>query len=168
MPFTPFHFGPGAALHALAPQRFSFLAFCAGNVLVDVEPGYYLLTGQFPLHRFWHTVPGALLAGAAVVALWALMRRGRRCLPDVAGWKVLTLGPVVAGALAGVLSHVALDAVMHADMQPWAPFSTANPWLGAVPVGALHLGCVVAGVAGAAVVGWRRLRHWQQQRACRR
>ena len=52
MPVTPFHFGPGALVHALAPRYVSFLAFCAANVLIDVEPGYYMMVGQFPLHRF--------------------------------------------------------------------------------------------------------------------
>jgi hypothetical protein len=51
MPVTPFHFGPGAAIHSLAPKRVSFLAFCVSNVLIDIEPLYFMLTKQFPLHR---------------------------------------------------------------------------------------------------------------------
>ena len=39
MPITPFHFGPGAALHVLAPRHVSFLAFCAANVVIDVKHG---------------------------------------------------------------------------------------------------------------------------------
>lgn len=42
MPVTPFHFGPGALLHATAPRHVSFLAFCGANVLIDLEPLYYL------------------------------------------------------------------------------------------------------------------------------
>ena len=61
MPFTPFHFGPGAALYAMAPRQLSFLAFCAANVLIDVEPLYYMLTDQYPWHRFFHTYVGATL-----------------------------------------------------------------------------------------------------------
>jgi hypothetical protein len=38
MPFTPFHFGPGAVVHSAAPKHISFLAFCGANVLVDVDP----------------------------------------------------------------------------------------------------------------------------------
>lgn len=53
MPFTPFHFGPGAAIHALAPRKVSFIAFVAANVLMDVEPLYYMLTRQDHLHRFF-------------------------------------------------------------------------------------------------------------------
>ena len=46
MPFTPFHFGPGAALHALAPRHVSFMAFCGTNVLIDVESLVNLVTGR--------------------------------------------------------------------------------------------------------------------------
>jgi hypothetical protein len=53
MPFTPFHFGPGALVHSAAPKHISFLAFCDANVLVDVEPLYYMLTGGYPIHRFF-------------------------------------------------------------------------------------------------------------------
>lgn len=34
MPFTPFHFGPGAAFHSLAPKRISFLALGAWSHIV--------------------------------------------------------------------------------------------------------------------------------------
>ena len=55
MPFTPFHFGLGATLHAAAPRRVSFLAFCGANVLTDIEPLYFMLAHQWPLHRTAHT-----------------------------------------------------------------------------------------------------------------
>ena len=70
MPFTPFHFGPGAAIHAVAPKQVSFLAFCASNVLIDIEPLYFILTQQYPLHRFFHTYIGAFLIVGATVALF--------------------------------------------------------------------------------------------------
>jgi hypothetical protein len=43
MPITPFHFGSAVIVHAVAPKQVSFLAFCAANVLIDVEPLYYML-----------------------------------------------------------------------------------------------------------------------------
>jgi hypothetical protein len=36
----------GAAVHAVAPRYVSFLAFCAANVLIDMETLYFLLTNQ--------------------------------------------------------------------------------------------------------------------------
>jgi len=72
MSFTPFHPGPGALVHVMAPRRVSFLAFCGANVLMDTEPLYFMLSGQEPLHRFFHTYVGATLIMAATVALFLL------------------------------------------------------------------------------------------------
>jgi membrane-bound metal-dependent hydrolase YbcI (DUF457 family) len=113
-------------IHALAPRYVSFLAFCAANVLIDIEPLYYLLTRQYPLHRFFHTY-----VGASVVAV---------------------------GAIAGTLSHVLLDSVMHPDVRPFAPFNDSNPLLGALPVHALHWSCVAFGFVGLVVLGVRSFR----------
>jgi membrane-bound metal-dependent hydrolase YbcI (DUF457 family) len=52
------------------------------------------------------------------------------------------------GALLGTFSHVAMDAVMHEDMQPLLPFSDANPWLVVSWTQDVYLGCVLAGVLG--------------------
>lgn len=157
MPFTPFHVGPGAALHALAPRRLSFLAFCAANVLIDVEPLYYMLTHQHPLHRFFHTFAGALLVASATVGLFMLLRRAAP-----RDWTLPTLSAVVVGALAGTLSHVLLDSIMHTDMAPFAPFSDLNPLLRIVSLDTLHLACVAAGLAGGA---WVLLRAVLAERA---
>jgi membrane-bound metal-dependent hydrolase YbcI (DUF457 family) len=148
MPVTPFHFGPGAAIHAATPRYVSFLAFCAANILMDIEPLYYMLTQQYPLHRFFHTYIGASLVAAATVALFAVGRRmaGNLRLP--------TLRAVVLGAVVGAYSHVLLDSIMHRDIRPLAPFSDANPLLGARSLSALHWSCLVLGLAGALTVAW--------------
>jgi membrane-bound metal-dependent hydrolase YbcI (DUF457 family) len=59
------------------------------------------------------------------------------------GWSAAAIG-----AFVGTYSHVALDSIMHADIQPFAPFSSANAELGLMSVPMLHLACVVAGIAG--------------------
>ena|SRR6266480_3183034 len=148
MPVTPFHFGPGAAIHAAAPRYVSFLAFCAANILMDIEPLYYMLTQQYPLHRFFHTYIGASLVAAATVALFAAGRRIARNL------RLPTLRAVVLGAAVGAYSHVLLDSIMHRDIRPLAPFSDANPLLGAISLSALHWSCLVLGLVGALKVAW--------------
>lgn len=160
MPITPFHFGPGAALHAIAPRHVSFLAFCAANVLIDVESLHNLLRRRYPVHAFFHTYIGATLIALAMIATFWWLTRPRivRRLPDLLGWKQLTLRQVGVGAALGAYSHVVLDSVMHADIQPWSPFSSQNPLLGAVPLSTLHWLCVGAGALGLVVLAVRRAR----------
>lgn len=159
MPITPFHFGPGAAIHALAPRYISFLSFCTANVLIDVEPLYYMVTGQFPLHRFFHTFIGASLIVAATLLLFVGARRFARSfwLPDMFGWQRLGLVPVLLGAFAGSYSHVVLDSIMHSDMRPLAPFSDANPLLGIMALDTLHWSCIAAGAIAVLVIVARQV-----------
>jgi membrane-bound metal-dependent hydrolase YbcI (DUF457 family) len=154
VPITPFHFGPGAAIHSAVPGHVSFLAFCAANVLIDVEPLYYMMTGQFWLHRFFHTYIGAALVALATVLLFLGARRIARplSLPNLFQWQELSTRAVVIGAFLGTGSHIVFDSVMHADIRPFAPFSDANPLLGIVSLRALHLFCLIAGVLGGVVV----------------
>jgi membrane-bound metal-dependent hydrolase YbcI (DUF457 family) len=158
MPVTPFHFGPGAAFHSAAPKQVSFLAFCAANILIDVEPLYFMLTQQFPLHRFFHTYVGASIILLSVFALFLGMLKLAAVvpLPNVFDWKQLTIRSVIIGAALGSYSHIVLDSVMHSDIRPFSPLSEANPLLGAVSLSALHWSCLAAGALGLIVVGIRR------------
>lgn len=167
MPFTPFHFGPGAALHALAPRRISFLAFCTANGVIDTEPLYYMLTHQYPLHRFFHTFVGVAVAIGLTVALFIGLQKVAakvRFIPNLFGWKSLTVLPVVVGAVLGGYTHIVLDGLMHGDIQPLAPFSTTNPFQGLVPLGVLHGFCVYAGGLGLVAAGMRKLMQHRRER----
>lgn len=88
MPVTPFHFGPGALVHAVAPRWVSFLAFAVANVITDVEPLYDMVMGRVPLHRFLHTYVGASVVLLATWALCAAMLglASLARIPDVLGW----------------------------------------------------------------------------------
>jgi membrane-bound metal-dependent hydrolase YbcI (DUF457 family) len=57
----------------------------------------------------------------------------------------------------GSYSHIVLDSVMHRDMAPLAPFSSANALLGVITLGQLHLVCLALGVLGIAGLGVRWL-----------
>jgi membrane-bound metal-dependent hydrolase YbcI (DUF457 family) len=159
VPFTPFHFGPGAALHAVAPRHVSFLAFCAANVLIDVESLYNLVNHQHPVHAFFHTYVGATLVLLATVLLFVALRTVAPVLhvPNFFRWREATLWQVTIGAALGAYSHVVLDSLMHRDIQPLAPVSASNVLLGAVSLDALHWGCVIAGALGLALVGVRKV-----------
>src|SRR5437867_6922820 len=148
MPVTPFHFGPGAAFHALAPRHVSLLTFCAANVLIDIEPFYFILTGQYPVHRFFHTYIGATVILAITVALFTVPKRIAFVVPvlSLLSWELPSVQRVAVGAALGSYSHIVLDSVMHPDIRPFAPMSDTNPILHAVSLSALHWGCVAAGI----------------------
>lgn len=158
MPFTPFHFGPGAALHSVAPRHVSFLAFCGANVLVDFEPLYYILTNQYPLHRFFHSYVGVSLVVVVVTTGFLIACRVGKVvrLPDPFEWQQLRFRSVLIGSALGGYSHVALDSVMHSDIQPLAPFSEANALYLKLGISCLHWWCLVAGAVGLVVLGFRR------------
>jgi membrane-bound metal-dependent hydrolase YbcI (DUF457 family) len=159
MPITPFHFGPGAALHAMAPRHVSFIAFCGANVLIDVESLHNMVTRQEQVHAFFHTYVGATLVAAATIALlmaslW-IARQVR--LPNPWRWQQLGAMPITVGAAAGAYSHVLLDSVMHADITPLMPFSASNVLLGWVSLSTLHWFCLASGAFALVLMGIRRL-----------
>lgn len=153
MPVSPFHFGPGAAIHAVTPKHVSFLTFCMANVLIDLEPLYYMLTHQERLHRFLHTYVGATLVALATIALFIVCRwfAGRLWLPNPFNWKSLSPLAVTLGAATGTYSHIILDSVMHSDITPFAPFSNANPLYQVISLATLHWFCL-ASVAVAMII----------------
>jgi hypothetical protein len=166
MPFTPFHLGPGAAIKAAIPARFSFTVFCYAQVVTDLEPAYYMLRGQYPVHRLFHTYLGAALVGAFCaltgrplceyfLRFWPspLLSPLNRFFPGPA---TIPWGVAFFTAFIGTLSHVFLDSVMHPDVTPLRPFTTANPMLHVVSVGVLHVLCVALGAVGALVLSRRR------------
>lgn len=159
MPFTPFHFGPGAVINALAPKHVSFLVFCMANVVMDIEPLYYMVTDQYPLHRFFHTYIGAALIAAITLIGFVSAKAfaARFWLPDVLGWRRLTLLPVAIGATVGSYSHIVLDSIMHSDIRPFAPFSDSNQLLSIIPIGELHLYCALAGLISLPIIAIRVL-----------
>lgn len=116
MPFTPIHLGIGALGKAALGRRFSFAVFATAQVLMDLEPGFVMYFDlDEPLHGLSHTLPGAVVVTFITVLLYqAAQRFGPRRWVTRIGHSTL---PVVIGtALVATISHVALDAMMHADM----------------------------------------------------
>jgi hypothetical protein len=162
VPITPFHFGPGLLCGVLVEA--SLGAFVATTVVIDCESGYHLLSGHYPVHRFLHTLVGATLVATAIAVLFGAaelwQRRHRGTNPDGTQRSEAPLAGIAAGAAAAAWSHVLLDGVMHADVRPFAPWSDANPLLGALPLAWLHLACVAAAVLAVLIF----LRQWGRVR----
>jgi hypothetical protein len=161
MPVTPFHFGIGLLGKGLLPARVSVAAFVVSQIVIDCETAYYLFVAQeWPVHRWAHT----LLVGTSVGVvcglawgfaghLWRMHADRRRSLAS----ELATLPSLVGGTLGGV-THALLDAIMHADVQPFRPFVDGNPFLDVLPVVYLHLLCVAAAAVGTGLLLWRRAR----------
>jgi hypothetical protein len=157
MPVTPFHLGPGAAIHAVAPRHVSFLAFCLANAVVDLEPLYFLLTDQTPLHRFLHTGIGATVAWGVTCLLFAVAIRlaPRLRLPNWFQWQALNKVQVAVGAALGAYSHIAIDSFVHPEMAPWWPVMNSNPYYNAVSPTTVHWSCVGAAIVAVVLIGVR-------------
>ncbi|MDP2226262.1 MAG: hydrolase [Moraxellaceae bacterium] len=148
MPFTPLHMGPGLLMKALLQGSFSVMVFGWAQILIDIEPLVAILRHDAVLHGWSHT-----WIGATVIALVAALT-GKPAA--VLGLRLFNLSshlplswPVAfVSAFIGTWSHVLLDSVMHADMLPWRPLTDANPALGLISTGMLHLFCLVSGVLG--------------------
>lgn len=154
MPFTPFHLGPGALFKALGWQHFSFMVFGGSQVLMDIEPLIGILQGKAVLHGYTHTLLGALIIGAIAGIIGKPISAFVLRLLSIPHHP-FTWTASFAGAFVGTFSHLGLDALMHADMNPWWPFVAGNPLLGSVSLGWLHLGCLAAGMIGGIVVAVR-------------
>jgi hypothetical protein len=159
MPFTPFHFGPGAAVKAGMSRYFSFSVFCFAQVVTDCETAYHMARQEYPLHRWMHTY-----AGATVVAVFCIVVGRPICQAIVRGWRDwpdapfkeyfpgaerISLVSAIIAAFVGTYSHVFLDSIMHSDVQPFQPWNSYNPSFGIMGVFALHILCVFLGIAGA-------------------
>lgn len=165
MPFTPFHFGPGAAIKAAMPRHFSFTVFCFAQIVTDFETAYYLFRGESPLHRFLHTY-----LGATVVAVCCVFVGRPVCQAALRAWSRwqnapfkryfpvtgrISITSAVISAFIGTYSHVFLDSIMHADVEPLSPWSAQNPLYRIVRPFALHAVCFALGALGAWYVATR-------------
>lgn len=156
MPFTPLHLGPGLLLKAALGRRLSFMVFGGSQVLMDIEPLVGLLRGWPVLHGYTHTLPGALVIGTVAGLVGRpISERALRLLRI--GHPPFTWAASFLAAYLGTFSHVALDAVMHADITPFWPLLEGNPWRGAISMEALHLASFALIGLGLPMVGRQAL-----------
>jgi len=153
VPFTPFHMGPGILIKSLLRGSYSLMIFGWSQILIDLQPLLVLLSGEGNLHGFSHTLLGAtliaLIAGASRRYLTPIGLRLLHLEEDITRyvpWNIAFLS-----AFIGTYSHIALDSIMHRDMQAFAPWSAWNPMLGVISVPSLHLLCIYTGLAGAVI-----------------
>lgn len=155
MPATPFHLGPGVLIKAVAPRQFSMAAYSVAQIVIDLESGYQLIKKQYPVHRDAHTffVGGLIgvLCGLIVSRAGAWWSRPRDA-PVEAIASEYRLTVAVLSGLFGGLFHSLLDAIMHADVRPFRPFSAANAFYGLVSDRYLYLFCIGTALVGGVII----------------
>lgn len=177
MPFTPLHMGPGMAIKLLADRHFSLCAFGLAQVAIDIEPLVRILRGDARLHGPSHSYAGAILLAVLLypLAVWLCPRLLKLWPPRIGdtplSWLAAELPiprhALALGLLLGTCSHVAIDSVMHADLEPWWPLHSGNPWLLVIGIDSLHLACLLSGVIG--LIAWASVRRvrWNRRRRSR-
>lgn len=111
MPITPLHFGLMAPVNHWSHNKLGLVSFVLINIWLDLTNIMRALA-NFPLMDHtdtWHTLEGALLSAAAFTLVGILST----------AW--------VLGAYFGALSHILLDALVHREMHPFAPWMKGNP-----------------------------------------
>ncbi|GKS69599.1 hypothetical protein W03_16030 [Nitrosomonas sp. PY1] len=161
MPFTPLHMGAGVALKAVTRNSFSLVVFGGSQIAIDIQPLVVMLTNKGELHGFSHTILGATLiglfcglAGKPIGELFLRLIRKPGYLPI--DWRVS-----FGSAFIGTYSHIFIDSIMHSDVTPLSPFSTASPLYGIISIETLHVLCL----AGVFVGG---LAYWAVEKKCKK
>lgn len=161
MPLTPFHLGPALLAGALCYRWLDLPTLLAASVVVDVRAALVLFG---PLDPPVHGVLTTFVGGAAVaLALAAAVLLLQDAVPAAFDWVRLDAtgrpGPVVAGALVGLASHVLLDATLYTDVRPFSPLATNPFYVGPEAFVPVYLGCFVAVLVAAPIAGFRWYRY---------
>jgi len=154
--------GPGLLIKSLLQGSFSLIVFGWAQFIMDLQPLFVLITGEGQLHGFSHTFIGATLIAifsgftGKYLSEFLLLAMGFSYQYNRVSWVV-----AVVSAFIGTYSHVILDAIMHADVQPYFPFSESNELLKIISFEALHNYCMMAGLVGILLlmsVNWRLIK----------
>jgi len=161
MPVTPFHVGPAAIIKGIFREKFSITIFAFSQILIDLQPLFAMLGADIELHGISHTY-----LGATIIAMISFVLGKPSCqfflswwnrhlsadndsillVKESISWKV-----AISSAFIGTYSHILLDSIMHADLQPFYPVQFTNHLLGLVAIEPLHILCAIAGFIGVAI-----------------
>lgn len=158
MPFTPLHLGLGASCKAIGKHRFSLLIFSGTQVLMDIEPLLGLIKQWSTLHFYTHNLLGALAIGGIALVI------GKPVSEQFLKWSGyqyhrISWYTASISAFTGSISHVILDAFMHADMYPFFPFSLHNPLLNQLSYQAIFYLCITSLIIGSLIAIFRLRPH---------
>lgn len=146
MPLTPLHFGLLAPINHFAPGKISNTSFILTNLWIDAPSIVYALFGLGSIYHGagTHSFLSVLIFGM-IIGLFGFRSRS---------W--------MYGAILGGISHVLLDMVVHADMEPFYPL-TGNPgylgWMDVVSLALIPFCVWLIAQYVSGILGWGR-RKW--------
>jgi len=163
MPFTPIHMGPGILIKSLLQGSFSLMVFGWTQIVMDIQPLFVMISGEGHLHGFTHTYLGAILIaifsalsgkylselGLKLLGIYETSKEKQTI--NIAWWVCFV------SAFVGSFSHILLDSIMHADVEPFFPLQSVNHLLGIISISMLHKLCLYSGMLGGViyyVVSW--------------
>jgi len=146
--------GPGILIKALLQGSFSLMVFGWAQIVMDIQPLIVMITGEGQLHGFSHTYIGATLLGifsafsGKYLSEFGLLIIGisKRSNPIKIAWWVVFLS-----AFIGTFSHVLLDSIMHADVEPFFPLTQKNQLWAVLNIEQIHKLCLYTGLIGTGV-----------------
>lgn len=165
MPVTPLHLGAALPGKPVLRDHLSLGVFAVVQIAIDIEPVWKSLTSAPTLHGPSHGLLVALAISAVLIVpakygvTWfyrvlrgLIERHGRSFVRLAAELRPVRWSGAVVAAAFGAISHVLLDAVVHADVRPFAPWTDANPLHVPGSFWWVHGVCATLGVAG--MVWW--------------
>ena len=166
MPITPLHIGPGVLIKSAAGGHLSLIVFALAQVTMDLEVLARFALGSTRLHGFTNTFLGATVVVFVTVPIgkpvgeYLLRWWNRNLSAGQEKWLTvevdITWVAAWTGGILGVYLHFVLDAMMHWEARPWAPFSLDNPFAGALSIDQLNWLCLVCFGLGVAWLGARK------------
>lgn len=149
MPLTPFHVGIGLFVGLAFYRWLDFPTLCIGTIIVDTRA---ILIVFGPLEGTLHGPLHTVLGGTLVACVLAVVMFATKPVLNEIGVLVglaqkRSAYRIETASLIGVYSHLILDGMMHADMQPLYPFDS-NPLLGLVPTSDIYLICFLGFLFG--------------------
>ena len=138
---------------------------------MDIEPLVRLVYGSHTLHGFTNTFIGTTIVGIGSIVVGKPISQcilrwwNSRLSPAQIKWfhvePEVTWVAAFFAAIVGVYSHFILDAIMHYDASPWAPFTDKNPFAGTLSLQALNVICLgLLAIGAISLCGsyvWRRV-----------
>ena len=146
--------GPGILVKAILQGSFSLMVFGWAQIVMDIQPLFVLITGNGQLHGFSHTYIGAtLLAVFSALSGKYLSEIGLKLLGISKKENRIKIRWWISflSAFIGTYSHVALDSIMHSDVEPYYPLPKENGLLALINVHQLHQLCIYSAMVGAII-----------------